>query len=41
MRKLIVSQWMSLDGVIQAPMIPDEDRDGGFDSKEAISCTSL
>ena len=30
MRKLIVSQWMSLDGVIQAPMSPDEDRDGGF-----------
>jgi dihydrofolate reductase len=30
MRKLIVSEFMSLDGVIQAPGGPDEDRDGGF-----------
>ncbi len=30
MRKLIVSQFISLDGVIQAPGGPDEDRDGGF-----------
>jgi dihydrofolate reductase len=30
MRKLIVSEFISLDGVIQAPGGPDEDRDGGF-----------
>lgn len=30
MRKLIVHEFISLDGVIQAPGAPDEDRDGGF-----------
>jgi dihydrofolate reductase len=30
MRKLIVHEFISLDGVIQAPGGPDEDRDGGF-----------
>jgi dihydrofolate reductase len=30
MRKLIVSEFISLDGVIQAPGGQDEDRDGGF-----------
>jgi dihydrofolate reductase len=30
MRKLIVSEFISLDGVIQAPGAADEDRDGGF-----------
>ena len=30
MRKVIVSEWMSLDGVVQAPSYPDEDTDGGF-----------
>ena len=30
MRKLIVSEFVSLDGVIQAPGGQDEDRDGGF-----------
>ncbi len=30
MRKLIVHEFMSLDGVIQAPGGADEDRDGGF-----------
>ena len=30
MRKLIVHEFMSLDGVMQAPGGPDEDRDGGF-----------
>jgi hypothetical protein len=29
MRKLIVHEFITLDGVIQAPG-PDEDRDGGF-----------
>ena len=31
MRKLIVDDWMSLDGVVQGPSSPDEDRSGGFD----------
>ena len=31
MGKLIVSEWMSLDGVVQAPGAADEDRSGGFD----------
>jgi len=31
MRKLIVSEFMTLDGVIQAPGGNDEDRDGGFE----------
>jgi dihydrofolate reductase len=30
MRKLMVSEFVSLDGVIQAPGGKDEDRDGGF-----------
>jgi hypothetical protein len=30
MRKLVVSEFISLDGVIQAPGAADEDRDGGF-----------
>ena len=30
MRKLIVSEFITLDGVIQAPGGVDEDRDGGF-----------
>jgi dihydrofolate reductase len=31
MRKLIVQSFMSLDGVVQAPGAPDEDREGGFE----------
>jgi dihydrofolate reductase len=31
MRKLIVSEFMSMDGVMQAPGGKDEDRDGGFE----------
>jgi dihydrofolate reductase len=30
MRKIITTTFISLDGVIQAPGGPDEDRDGGF-----------
>ena len=30
MRKLVISEFITLDGVIQAPGGPDEDRDGGF-----------
>jgi dihydrofolate reductase len=29
-RKLIVSEFVSLDGVMQAPGLPDEDTEGGF-----------
>src|ERR1051325_8750755 len=31
MRKLLVSEFVSLDGVMQAPGGKDEDRDGGFE----------
>jgi dihydrofolate reductase len=31
MRKLIVSEFVTMDGVIQAPGGKDEDRDGGFE----------
>jgi dihydrofolate reductase len=31
MRKLIVSTFMTLDGVMQAPGAPEEDPDGGFE----------
>lgn len=31
MRKLIVSEFVTLDGVKQAPGGKDEDRDGGFE----------
>jgi dihydrofolate reductase len=30
MRKVVVDEWMSLDGVVQAPGAPDEDTTGGF-----------
>lgn len=30
MRKLIVNEWMTLDGVVQAPAYADEDTSGGF-----------
>lgn len=31
MRNIIVSEFLTLDGVIQAPGGPDEDREGGFE----------
>jgi dihydrofolate reductase len=31
MRKIVVSEFVTLDGVMQAPGDPNEDRDGGFD----------
>lgn len=30
MRRIIVNEWMTLDGVVQAPGYPDEDTSGGF-----------
>lgn len=30
MRRVIAQEWMSLDGVVQAPGAPDEDTSGGF-----------
>jgi dihydrofolate reductase len=30
MRKVVVNEWMSLDGVVQAPGNPEEDTTGGF-----------
>jgi dihydrofolate reductase len=30
MRKVVVFEWMSLDGVVQAPAYTDEDTSGGF-----------
>jgi dihydrofolate reductase len=30
MRKVIVNEWMTLDGVVQAPIYADEDTTGGF-----------
>ena len=30
MRKVVVVEWMTLDGVVQAPGAPDEDTSGGF-----------
>jgi hypothetical protein len=31
MGKLVVGTFVTLDGVMQAPGAPDEDRDGGFE----------
>ncbi len=30
MRKVVVNEWMTLDGVVQGPGYADEDTDGGF-----------
>jgi dihydrofolate reductase len=32
MRKVIAMEWMTLDGVVQGPISPDEDRSGGFEN---------
>jgi hypothetical protein len=30
LRRVVVDEWMSLDGVVQAPGSPEEDTTGGF-----------
>jgi hypothetical protein len=35
-RKLIVQEWITLDGVIRAPGMKDEDRSGGFEHGERL-----
>ena len=30
MRRVIVKEWLTLDGLVQAPSYADEDRTGGF-----------
>jgi dihydrofolate reductase len=32
MRRVIAMEWMTLDGVVQGPISPDEDRSGGFEN---------
>ena len=32
MRKVVVNEWMTLDGVVQGPGYADEDTDGGFEN---------
>ena len=31
MARVVLSEWLTLDGVVQAPGTPDEDRSGGFE----------
>jgi hypothetical protein len=40
MRKVIVDEFVSLDGIMQAPGSPDEDRSGGFEQAPGSSPTS-
>jgi hypothetical protein len=40
MRRVVVDEWMSLDGVVQAPGAPEEDTTGGFQHGVGIYVTS-
>jgi len=41
MRKVIANEWMTLDGVVQAPNYADEDVTGGFGHGGWHTATSM
>ena len=41
MRKVIANEWMTLDGVVQAPSYADEDATGGFGHGAGMPATSM
>jgi hypothetical protein len=41
MRRVIVNEWMTLDGVVQAPSYADEDRTGASSAAAGTPATSM